>query len=212
MLKSDAILRPITEEMRVEAKQQQAWLHNFHQGNSTTRAVTPNRDIIGDLAHQAVERLLDELSIDYQSTRKVRLDGGDELDIVVMGEKWDVKGTRLPATEFFVFDKQMRNPKVNELDKLVFVQISRDETEARIFSPCPVSLFKEKKQFVPAGSIYNFQYDNWGVALFYLPSFKDWIMGNQAAIECGLTKAELVVDKAFSKRYNIDRVDLDTGN
>ena len=194
MTKDDAILRPITAAMIQQARAQQDWFHNYYKNNSTTRAASADRDIIGDLAHQVVENFLDEIDMPYHSERLIKHDSGDELDLIVQGEKWDVKGTMLDSYEFYVFDKQMRNPKVNELDYFCFVQISRDMKVGKIYSLCPVTYFKKKMQIAPAGGINSFKYDNQGVLTFFLPSFKDWFMRQPATVERALVKEKLLLD------------------
>lgn len=202
MRKADSIQRPITAKMIKEARAQQDWFHNCYKNNSTTRAVSEDRDIIGDLAHQVVENFLDEVAIPYHSERLIRHESGDELDLLVRGEKWDVKGTMLPDYEFYVFDKQMRNPKVDELDQFCFVQISRDMKVGKIYSLCPVPYFKKKMKIAPRGGINGFKYNNQGVLTLFLPSFKDWFMKQPATVDRAMAAEKIRLDKADYNHYN----------
>src|SRR5512139_597360 len=51
------------------------------------------RDLIGSLAHQAVEMMFDQYNVPYKSTRTERYGGGDTTDIEYDGDSIDVKGT-----------------------------------------------------------------------------------------------------------------------
>lgn len=176
MRKPDAIQRPITEAMIAEAKT--AGDRYGKTGLASTRLATEDNDLIGDLAHMAVENIFDEVGIDYNSTRfEVYENGGDKLDIAIAERNLDVKGQTFSDTEFYVFDKELRALKIRakkgqlQISHFLFVHIDRDYTLSRIFGFISVEKFIEKALFRS-----DLQYPAWGVQLYQLQGFKSWLL------------------------------------
>ncbi len=190
MQRLDRITIPIDDKMRAEAWK--AGVRYNKNNRPSTRLDTTNNNYIGDLAHQAVEVYLDNIGVNYLSTR---LDiypetKGDLLDIELLGHKIDVKGTKLPDDHFFVYSKNIHNPSKMITDYL-FVQISRDEKSAYLYGFISKSEFIVKSRFFPAGTGHHFNNDNYGIMLFKLPDFKSWVVEQPEMIEARFTASKL---------------------
>lgn len=193
MRKSDAIHRPIDEGMVSEAKK--ARDRYGKHGLASTRLATESNNVVGDLAHQVAENFLEEIDYPHERTRTIQYEQGDPYDLKFDGETWDVKGTMLPLDHFYVFDKELKALKYKDsVDNFLFIQISRDYTKAQIFGYISVDKFREHSRSFPRGSGTGFKYNNWGIPLYRVKSFKSWFLAQPASVDRAMIKEKLLLD------------------
>lgn len=171
---SDVLKVQITDEMIENAK-----LDATHLKSSIgqkTRAATEDRDIIGSLAHQAVENKFLEMGRPFTSTRCVRLNTGDDGDIYYDQDKIDVKGTHGNLDEryfynkqFLVFDKELPAIEQKGITHFVFVLVDLPNREAYIFGAIDYNDFTEKS--VPV----TLQWENHAIKAFQLKPFISYV-------------------------------------
>lgn len=169
----DIITVPITQEMIMEAEEEASFLKSKYGSN--TRPVISERDIIGSLAHQAVEVFLDSQELAYKSYRKIKYQHGDNLDIEYENDKIDVKGTHGELDQWFynknflVFQDQLDDPKINKLTHFVFVLVKPDFSEAYIFGIISIGDFLSKSKEV------ILKYKNQEIRAYQLRPFRKYI-------------------------------------
>lgn len=123
----------ITGEMEAEARADQQF-HTSVSVGQKTRADYDERDFIGSLGHQIVEKYIistAHISDRYKSFRtERRIDRGDDMDIFFNDDAIDVKATHGALDEmyyynkgFLVYDKQLKDPKYRVISHFVFTQI-----------------------------------------------------------------------------------------
>ncbi len=139
----------ITDDMIAEAKRV-AELRKIRYGHNTN-AISVDRDIVGDLAEQALEKVLDEFNFLYTSTRLKDTGGGDDYDFEVMNEgvvkTIDVKGSTFTydwenrdENEVHVWDNQIGN--ILKTDLLCFARVWVKSRVIYILGVIPSSRFK----------------------------------------------------------------------
>ena len=141
-----------------------------------TRAATEDRDIIGSLAHQAVEVKLIEMGRPFTSTRTIHKTAGDEGDIFYDQDNIDVKGTHGSLQEqyfynqqFLVFDSEIPAIESKGITHFVFVLVDVPKREAYIFGAISYYDFQEKSQPV------TLKWENHGVKSRELTPFINYI-------------------------------------
>lgn len=166
----------ITEEMIFEARKDAEFLAG--QIGKKTRAVLEDRDIIGSLAHQAVEQRFEEAGVMYYSTRtiKEKLGQGDKYDILYERDKIDVKGTRgtldskwFYRQQFLVFKDQLDADKFNEITHLLFVLVEPQLSRAYIFGVISTG------QFLQEAYPVQLQYNNMAIRAKSLRPFFNYV-------------------------------------
>ncbi len=115
-----------------------------------TRSDNSKRDIIGSLAHQAVEIAFQELNLPFQSSRKIKTIGGDNGDIFYDNNLIDVKGTASGKFDkwfynksFLVYTKEIDDIKSKGITDFIFVYLDREQMEAMIFGVISFNDFME---------------------------------------------------------------------
>lgn len=178
--RSNLLTVDITAEMLKEAQTEAEWLR-AHKIGATTRAAKNDRDIIGSLAHQIVESKFDDLGLPYKSTRKEQYKRGDTLDIMYENDKIDVKGTEGEPNEkyfyneqFYVFARQVDDPKFMQLSHLIFCKIAHDRSQGWIYGVMSVPDFIDGCVFVPAGT-HGLRWDNQEVRAHQLKPFLSYV-------------------------------------
>ena len=172
MEKTDLITVEISQSMIEEAKKEADFL-KIRYGEKT-RAAYEDRDLIGSLAHQVVEKKLQELELPFISHRTKKM-VGDDFDIYYEGDVIDVKGTHgeldqwFYNKEFLVFQKQLDDPKIEKINYFVFVMISKDLKTGWIFGAISVRDFLEKSRQV------TLKYENRGIRAYQLKKFLDYV-------------------------------------
>jgi hypothetical protein len=172
MQKNDLLRVEITPELKQEARKEADFLR-IRWGRKT-RAAYGERDLIGSLAHQVVEVKLLELGLSFESQRKKKMPG-DDFDIYYEGDAIDVKGTHgelddyFYNKEFLVFQKQLDDPKINQIDYFVFVMVSTILNEGWIFGAISLSDFMEKSYPV------KLKFENRGIRAYQLKPFLSYI-------------------------------------
>lgn len=179
MTRQDINLVEISEEMLSEAKQEAAWLGNSKVGQKTRNAAE-DRDIIGSLAHQAVEQKLSELGLYYESTRKVKYEKGDAFDILYENDFLDVKGSKgifnekyFYNREFCVFQEQLDDPKIETISHFCFVEISPFFDEAFIYGVVERNDFLERAISKPQTE--SWKWPSMGIRAYQLRPFLDYV-------------------------------------
>lgn len=157
MEKLDIITIPITMEMMAEAEREEAERSEKH-GNSTRWTQRNNgdivrQDLVGSLAHQAVEIAFNNLGLGYESTRKIRYKKGDTYDVVYEEDYIDVKGTAKRFNEnyfynesFLIYQKQLDDPKIEQITHFCFVLIDFQESKAHIYGVITLRDFMKESQ------------------------------------------------------------------
>lgn len=174
---SDIIHVPLTPDDYFDALKRQMWLDRKKNG-AKTRDAFEDKNIVGELAHMAVEKLFDEIGLEYYSSRKEDYARGDQLDIAYNGRTMDVKGTHGVLNEkwffnkeFLVFNDQVTDPKFLQLDDLCFVQVNPLFTEAWVYGVIEV------RDFISEGHPVKLRWDNWGIQAHKLTPFREWQLG-----------------------------------
>lgn len=170
---SDISSVPITPHMISEAEAEME--RRKSKWGATTRAAYELRDLVGSLAHQAVENKFDEFGFPYTSTRLEEYEKGDVLDIIYEDDTIDVKGTHGELNkqyfynqEFLVFQQQLDSEKMLLISHLVFVQVGKND--AYIFGAITVPEFREKCRPV------KLKYENQGIRAYQLTPFSDYVL------------------------------------
>lgn len=141
----DVIILNITPEMLTEARAgaeelKSKWVYG-------TRGATTNRDIIGSLAHQAVEIKLKEWGMPFESYRKVKYQGGDKGDLKYENDLIDIKGTGSgwlkDNRDFLVFANEIPKMKAVNITHLCFVVVKLEEEKIYIYGVIPFDDFLE---------------------------------------------------------------------
>lgn len=141
-----------------------------------TRNATEERDIIGSLAHQAVEIAFERNNLYYESYRNKKrpLGEGDTTDILYEQDSIDVKGTRGEPGKWFynksflVFQKQLDDPKIENITHFCFVLVKEDYSEGWIFGVISLSDFKKLSKPV------TLMYENQEIRAFQLVPFNKY--------------------------------------
>jgi len=174
MILDDVLVEPITPEMMEEAKAIAEKL-KVSLGQKT-RAATENRDIIGSLAHNAVENKLRSLGVTFESYRTKIGVTGDGGDILYDGDLIDVKGTHGKLDEkyfynksFLVFDKELPRIESIGISHFVFVQVDIEEQKAYIYGAIRFDDFMENS--VPV----TLQWENHGIKAYQLKPFINYV-------------------------------------
>ena len=149
MNEDDIITIELTADMINEARKVHAE-RLIHKQSEKTRLAIDNHGVYGELGHMAVEEALDRMRLLYESTRKIRYNGGDPYDIKYENDTIDVKATHgvidqwFYNKEFLVFQAQLDDPKSELVSHFVFVVVNPDLTEAYIFGIIDKYDFLEK--------------------------------------------------------------------
>jgi len=163
----------LTEQMFNEAKVDAE--HLKVSWGKKTRNATNDRDLIGSLAHQAVEQKFQEYNLPFESYRKVRYTSGDKGDILYDQDLIDVKGTHgeldmwWQAKNFLVFDKEMPSIESKGITHFVFVLVDLNIKEAYVFGAISLESFKNNSKEV------RLKWDNHGVTARQLTPFRDYV-------------------------------------
>lgn len=170
----------LTDDMILEARAEQEWLDKNKQGEKT-RNVISDKNIIGSLAHQAVELAFQTSGYDFESTRKIKYKQGDTCDISYLGDSLDVKGTRGKLNEkwfynrgFLVFQAQVDDPKFEEITHLLFAEVDLDGMQVNIYGVIERQEFLRKSRLIKAGES-RLQYNNWEIKARQLTPLKKYI-------------------------------------
>lgn len=137
--------------------------------------VIEDRDIIGSLAHMAVEKAFEAFQIDCFSTRREMYNGGDKFDIAFMDDRLDVKGTHgefnqwFYRKQFLIFTNQLQKAKMSEMTHFCFVEVNPDFSEAYIYGVISKEDFLEKSEPV------KLRYDNQGIRAYDLTPLRKYI-------------------------------------
>ena len=173
MKKSELVKFIITEEM-IEKAEKEAIARMSKWGKST-RAAIQDRDVVGSLAHQGVENILDLWDVDYISYREVEYARGDFADIKLREQFLDVKGTRKNFNskfffneEFLVFTDQLKK-EVENIHQFVFVGLERNFSKGYIYG------IIEPRKFVGLATDVKLKFDNKMVKAYHLKPFKDYV-------------------------------------
>lgn len=164
----DVIILNITPEMLEEAKIETEELKS--KWGYGTRVATANRDIIGSLAHQAVEIKLKEWGRPFESYRKVKYQGGDKGDLKYENDLIDIKGQKkVYNNQFLIFDSEMESIERKGITHFCFVEINYLENEAYIYGVIDIDDFKEKS--IPV----KLTWDNHAIPIRELKPFISYI-------------------------------------
>lgn len=86
----DIVEIEITDSMLAQAKAEKKFYDENKQGEQTVN-LRADHDIVGSLAHQAVEQVFDFSPYTYQSSRQIKFKGGDKCDMIYGERIIDVK-------------------------------------------------------------------------------------------------------------------------
>lgn len=179
MTRSDINQVEISEEMLLEARQEAEWLRTSKVGQKTRNAAE-DRDIIGSLAHQAVEKKLSELGLYYESTRKIKYETGDSFDIRYENDFLDVKGSKgifnekyFYNREFCIFQEQLDDPKIEKITHFCFVEISPFFDTAYIYGVISRGDFQEQAIIKPQTEIWKWA--SQGIRAYQLRPFFNYV-------------------------------------
>lgn len=149
--------------------------HSTHSVGDKTRPLTTNRDIVGSLAHQAVEYCFEQTRFLYNSTRKVRRLHGDDFDIQYEDDFIDVKGTCKDFNEkwffnnnFLVLEQQVASIATKKITHFCFVEIDKEFKIARVFGVINVPEFCRISERV------QLKYNNYSIKARQLTPFKSY--------------------------------------
>lgn len=175
MLTLDDIIEiDITPEMVEEAREEHARLIKKNM-SPKTRLVMDNHNVIGSLAHQAVEIALENMGVAYTSYRREIYVGGDKCDIEYDTDTIDVKGTHgildkwFYNKDFLVFADQLKDEKIKEISHFLFTLVHKDLTTVWIFGIITVS------EFLDRATPVRLKYDNLAIKARYLRPFRSYI-------------------------------------
>ena len=180
LVKNNIVSIPIDLEMieeaeREEAERREKWGYGTREVINKEGKVV-RRDLIGSLAHQAVEIYLDSLRVPYKSFRTVRYKSGDSTDIKYDGDSIDVKGNTRSLKnnydyikDFLVFQNQLDDPKMDDISHFCFVTVDPDLDRASIFGIISVGNFLRKSHKVVL------QYVNRGISPMQLMCIRNYI-------------------------------------
>lgn len=183
MLRSDIWTIHFTEHELEIARREQEWLDG-HKDGAKTRNTIPDKNIIGSLAHQAVEIAFGEIGFDFESTREKRYERGDSCDIIYDQDLIDVKGSKGALDEkwyfnrnMLVFQAQLDDPKFEAISHLIFVLVDLAAMEAHIYGVISRLEFLEKcrPQLASPGGL---KYDAQAVKARELTPIKNYIYRN----------------------------------
>lgn len=175
---ADIVTVSIDNKMYEEAENEANFLRTKIGKN--TRPATNKRDIIGSLAHQAVEKAIDTTSISYTSYRTTKYERCDSCDIICNEQAIDVKGTKgqphakyFYREQFLVFANQVESTKFDLLDQLCFVQVDLDNMDAYIYGFISTHDFKEKAEIIGPNDFLRWK--NYGIRARFLTPFHKFI-------------------------------------
>jgi len=86
----DIVEIEITDSMLAQARAEQKFYNDNKQGEQTVN-LRDDHDIVGSIAHQAVEQVFDFSPYGYKSSRQEKLQGGDKYDMLYGDKVIDVK-------------------------------------------------------------------------------------------------------------------------
>lgn len=142
---NNTLILDITPEMLTEARAEAEELKS--KWGYGTRGATEDRDIIGSLAHQAVEIKLKEWGRPFESYRKVKYQGGDKGDLKYENDLIDIKGTASGwlryDRDFLVFANEIPKMKAIGITHLCFVVVKLEEEKIYIYGVIPFEDFLE---------------------------------------------------------------------
>jgi len=168
MVYLDKIIIPITEEMITLAKVDAESLKSSI--GQKTRNATELRDITGSLAHQVVEKKLEEMRRPFESYRLERRTFGDRGDIKYENDLIDVKGQKkVWNNQFLIFDKEMESINRKGITHFCFVEINYEDRVGVIYGVIDIDDFKEKS--IPV----RLMWDNHAISIKHLKPFINYI-------------------------------------
>lgn len=179
MEKLDLIIVDITMQMLEEAEKEENDRAIKH-GRSTRWTTRSNgevvrQDLVGSIAHQAVEIAFERLNLQFTSTRTVAYKGGDAFDIVYEEDFIDVKGTARKFNEkyfynesFLVYQKQLDDPKIEKITHFCFVSVDFEGAKAYVFGVISLSEFMRKS------TERQLQYMNREIKAYQLKPFRKY--------------------------------------
>jgi len=170
----DIVKIPITNGMVTEAKRERDFLQR--KIGAKTRPVYEDRDLVGSLAHQAVEVKFQDLRLGFISSRTQEFKEGDLWDIKYEKDTIDVKGTHaffdkkyFYNKEFLVFENQLNDSKIHLISHFCFVLIEPSFERAYIYGVIPVYIFLRTSYSV------KLQYKNRAVKANRLMPFLNYV-------------------------------------
>lgn len=164
----------LNDDMIAEAEKMGAWLDKNKQG-AKTRDDYKGKNVIGNLAHNAVEVAFDNHGLLYQSTRMVEYKRGDVLDIKYENDCIDVKGTHGKLDqwffnkEFLIYKAELDDPKIEVITHFVFVVVDIPDMKAHIYGTMKRDDFIEKSYPV------KLNHDNQAIRARQLTPFNNYI-------------------------------------
>lgn len=171
---SDILTVDLDDDMIRTAEAEQVWLDEHKQGAKTRNAYN-DKDIVGSLAHQAVEVSFANYNVPFTSTRLERYDRGDTCDIVYEDDTLDVKGTHGKIDQWFynkgflVFQAQLDDPKTEAITHFVFVLVDRDAYKAHIFGVI------RRTEFLDKSTPVTLKYENRRILARQLTPFSKYV-------------------------------------
>lgn len=164
----------LNDDMVREAEQMGAWLDKNKQG-AKTRDAYQGKNVIGNLAHNAVEVAFNNHGLIYESTRLVQYKGGDKCDIIYEDDYIDVKGTHgkpdqwFYNKEFLVFQAELDDPKIEAITHFIFVVVDLPGMQAHIYGVIG------REQFLSRSYPVRLKYDNQAIKSRQLTPFNNYI-------------------------------------
>jgi hypothetical protein len=173
MDKDNIITIDLTTDMIAEARKDAEFLRS--KMSWRTINLKDNRDIIGSLAHQAVEQAFENTEMYFESTRKLKYLHGDEYDIKYENDTIDIKGTAGTLDKWFynksflVITKQLEKEKIEKISHFCFVVVEPDYTQAYIFG------LMERHNFVNKSTNVSLKFENKMIRARELKPFRDYV-------------------------------------